>query len=128
MLPHILIDRNAAIGPLPRRRVRTNQQHSHGGDDDDDSRNDKGDAPRDMWFQALGLDEGVEDGRHHEVSDAATGVAEAGSEGVGGADDVLVEEAGCPDLAWDEGAAEDADEEADGKDAGFICCAALGLC
>ena len=74
-----------------------------------------------MGGHVAGGDEGVEDRGHEEVSNAAAGVAEASSEGVGGADDVLVEEAGGPDLAGDEGAAEDADEEAEGEEAFDVC-------
>ena len=39
-------------------------------------------------------DQAVEDGGHEEVGDAAAGVAESAGQGVGGADDVFVKEAG----------------------------------
>ena len=70
-----------------------------------------------MWCQAGGGDEAVEDGGHDEVCHAAAGVTPAAGQGIGETDGVLVEEAGRPDLAGDEGAAEDADEEADGVEA-----------
>lgn len=40
------------------------------------------------------MDEGVEDGRHQEIGDASTGVTKAGSERIGRANDIFVEEAG----------------------------------
>ena len=57
------------------------------------------------------LDEGVKDGRHEKVCDASACVAEATCEGVGCADDVLVEEARRPYLTWNKAATENADEE-----------------
>ena len=76
------------------------------------------------------VDERVEDGRHQKIRDSSAGtkfdisyeyypnhnqvyhlLAEARGEGVACADDVLVEESGRPDLARDEAAAENTDEE-----------------
>lgn len=60
------------------------------------------------------MDQGVEDGRHQEVGDASTRITKAGSECVGCADDVLVEEAGRPDLAWYETTTQNTNEETEG--------------
>lgn len=57
--------------------------------------------------------EGVEDGRHDEVGYSTTRVAPSTCKRIGCSDDVLVEEAGGPDLTWDERATEDTDEESD---------------
>lgn len=50
-----------------------------------------------MWVNVLG--------------DASASIAKSSREGVGCADDLLVEEPGAPDLARNEGSAQDADEE-----------------
>jgi hypothetical protein len=57
--------------------------------------------------------ERVVNGRHGEVGDSSASVTETSSNGVGRADDVLVEEACRPYLAWYEAATEDADEESE---------------
>lgn len=102
-----------AVGPATGRGVGAEDDHGDGRRRDDDEGHDEGDAPGDVGGEAAVVDERVEDGGHEEVGDAAAGVAPAAGEGVGGADDVLVEEARRPDLARHEGAAEDADEEPD---------------
>jgi len=108
-----LLGVQVAVGPSTRRGVGAEDDHRDGRRRDDDEGHDEGDTPGDVGREAAGVDKRVEDGGHEEVGDAAAGVAPAASEGVGGADDVLVEEARRPDLAGHEGAAEDADEEAD---------------
>ena len=45
-----------------------------------------------MWCETSTLHERVEDGRHDEVGDTSTGIAETPSEGVGCSDNVLIEE------------------------------------
>jgi hypothetical protein len=57
-------------------------------------------------------DERVEDGRHDEVGDTATGVTPAPSKSVGSADNILVEVTRAPHLTRNEGGAENTDEEA----------------
>ena len=68
--------------------------------------------------------ERVVDGWHGEVGDATTCVSEAGGDGVGGANDVLVEEASGPYLARYETAAQDTDEEPEGVELVYIVCCA----
>lgn len=73
-----------------------------------------------MRLLVLVTDETVVDGGHDEVGDTATCITKATGESIGGTDNILVEEAGRPDLAGDEGAAKNADEEADGIQAGHV--------
>lgn len=56
--------------------------------------------------------ERVKDCGHDEVGDATTSVAPSTSQCVGGTDDVLVEEAGTPDLARHKSGTQHANEEA----------------
>ena len=65
--------------------------------------------------------ERVEYGRHEEVGDAPSRVTEAGGECISGADDVLVEEPGRPDLTRNESSTKDANKEAEGKEAFRVC-------
>ena len=66
-----------------------------------------------MRGEMLLLDKGVKDGGHEKVCNAPACVAEATCEGVGCADDVLVEEASRPYLTWNEASTENADEESE---------------
>ena len=77
-----------------------------------------------MFSETLLCDEGVVNGRHGEIGDASTSVTEAGGDGVGGANDVLVEEASGPYLARYETAAQDTDEEPEGVELVYIVCCA----
>ena len=116
----VLLGVQVALRPFPARRVRAEDEHGDGGGGDEDEGHDEGDAPGDVRGEPLVQDQAVEDGGHEEVGDAAAGVAETAGEGVGGPDDVFVEEARRPDLAGYEGAAEDADEEAQGHQPGYV--------
>lgn len=53
----------------------------------------------------------VEDGRHQEVGDATASIAKTTSEGIGSTNNILVEEAGRPDLTRNEAATENAHKE-----------------
>lgn len=114
---HVGLDSLLALRPLAGGAVVAEDEHADGDGNDQDEGDDKGDAPGDVGSQLLVGDERVKDGRHDKVGDAATGVAPAGGQGVGGTDDVLVKEGGGPDLAGDKGTAEDTDEEAQGNEA-----------
>ena len=111
---HVLVNGLAALGPFPCRCVGADKEHGNCGDYNEDARDDKSDAPRGMCGLVLAVHKAVVDGRHHEVRDAAPSIPEARRQGIGGPDDILVEEARRPDLAWHKGAAEDPDEKADG--------------
>ena len=58
----------------------------------------------------------------YSLSNATTRVTPTTNEGVGGSDDVTVEESSGPDLAWDKGSAKNTDEETDSVEAGCIVC------
>lgn len=58
-------------------------------------------------------DKRVENGGHEEVRDATPCITPTAGEGVGRADNILVEEDRGPDLAGHKGATEDTDEEVD---------------
>lgn len=100
-----------ALAPFAGRCVGAADQQRYCGDGDADERDDEGDAPGDMRCQPTILDEAIEDGGHKEVCDATTSIAESSSEGVCGTDNVLVEEAGGPDLTRDKATSQDANEE-----------------
>ncbi|EGX94031.1 hypothetical protein CCM_02302 [Cordyceps militaris CM01] len=109
---HVLVDALLALLPGADGRVRAQQQHAEGAGHQAHERHDKGDAPRRRRAEPLAGDERVKDGGHDEVGDAAAGVAPAAGEGVCGADDVLVEEAGAPHLARHKRGPEHPQEEA----------------
>lgn len=98
------------LRPLARRGVGAQEQHGYAGGDGYDKRDDEGETPRDAVRVAPG-DEGVEDGGHDEVRDAASRVSPPSRQRVGAPHDVLIEETGRPDLARHERSAEDADEK-----------------
>ena len=106
-----------AVCPFAGWGVGAEDEHRGGGGCDDDEGDDEGHAPGDVCREMLLLDKGVEDGGHEEVCDASACVAEAACEGVGCADDVLVEEASGPYLTWNKAAAEDTDEESKSQEA-----------
>ena len=91
-----------ALRPLPGRRVRADEDHGNGRGCDNDKGHDEADAPGDMGTKSTGNNERIKDGRHEEVGDAASRITEAGGEGIGGTDNVLVEEASRPDLTGHE--------------------------
>lgn len=107
----VLLHGEMTLAPLAGWGVRAQDQHANGGDGDADEGNDEGNAPGDVWSEALICDEAVENGGHEKVCDASSCIAETASQGIGGTNDVLVEEASGPDLTWDEAATQNADEE-----------------
>jgi hypothetical protein len=100
-----------ALRPFSGRGVRAQHdkkcRHGH----DQDAGNDKGDSPSHVRSEPLLGHERVVDGWHGEVGNSSACVTKASSDGVGRADDVLVEEACGPYLARYEAATKDADEE-----------------
>lgn len=111
MVGEVALNLKVAIGPFAIGGVGAKDDHRDSGDCDDDERDDEGDTPGDMRGKILFMDERVEDGGHEEVGYAPTGVSEASCERVGCADDVFIEEASRPDLAWNETATKNANEE-----------------
>ena len=67
-----------------------------------------------MRGEMLVLDKGIKDGGHEKVCDASACVAKATCEGVGRADNILVEEASRPYLTWNKAATKDTNEESKG--------------
>ena len=102
-----------AVCPFARRGVGAEDQHGGGGGCDHDEGDDEGHTPGDMCGKMLVLYKGVKDGRHKKVCDASTCVTEATCEGVGCADDVLVEEASRPYLTWNKATTKDTNEESE---------------
>jgi hypothetical protein len=100
-----------AFRPLSGGRIGTEQDEEGCYTYDQDSWDDEGDSPSDVGGEPLLGHERVVDGRHGEVGDASSGIAEAGGDGVCCADYVLVEEASRPYLAWYKATAKDTDEE-----------------
>ena len=98
-------------------RVIGDEEDGDAGHEADEGGDDGNGAPGHLGGHA-GLEKGEEDGSHDELGDAATEVAPATDEGVGGTDDLLGEHAGGPVLAHDEGAADEADEETEDDEAG----------
>jgi len=90
-----------AFRPLASRAVVRKEEHKCSSRYNEDTWNDKGDSPCSVRSQAT-LDKAVENGRHGEVGDTASRVAKTTSDGISGADDVLVEESSAPYLAGDE--------------------------
>lgn len=99
--------------PLAHGRVLAEEEEGEAAGDQADQGHDKGDAPRLAGAVSPPVNQRVVNSGHDEVSDTTTGIAPASGEGIGGADNVLVEPAGAPHLAWHKGPAEDADEEPD---------------
>ncbi len=102
---------NHSLTPLAIGSVGAKQEQGQASRYESDERYEEGETPR-RAGKITHVDERVVHGRHDKVGDTATGIAEAAGERVGRPDDVLVEEAGGPNLAGHEGPAQDADEEA----------------
>lgn len=64
-----------------------------------------------MRCESLVGHKAVENGGHEEVCDASSSVAKATSQGIGGANNVLIEEARRPDLTWDKATSQDPNKE-----------------
>lgn len=88
----VLLHVELPLAPFAHGGVGAEQQQRHAREEKRNQRDNERQAPGLVGRMAMG-DEGVEHRGHDEVSDAAAGVAPATREGVGGADDVLVEEA-----------------------------------
>lgn len=99
------------VVPAPHRGVRAEKEHGNTADEQTNERNDKGNPPCLGRAEALMSDERVKDGGHDEVSNTTAGVTPTTSQGVGGADNVLVEEASAPHLARDKGSTQDTNEK-----------------
>ena len=108
-----------SVLPLSSWAILACEENTHSDGCDDDEWNNECDSPGDVRSKSLILDKRIEDSGHDEVSDSTTRVTPTTSQGVRCPDDVLVEEAGGPDLTRDEGSTEDTDEEAKHDDAGW---------
>lgn len=111
ILVQVFLELLRPLFPTSEGRVRAEEYHAESTSDQANEGHDKGDSPCLGRSHALGSNKGVEDGWHDEVGDAAAGVAPSPRESIGCADNVLVEEAGAPDLAWDKRCSEDTNEE-----------------
>ena len=116
MFSQIMLGGEVAFAPFSCRGVGTNQQHHDGGGNDDDEWDNESHSPCLVGRQTGLVDEGVEDGRHQEVCDPSSSVAEACSERVARANDVLVEKSSRPYLARHKATAKDTDEETESQE------------
>lgn len=112
----ILGDVLLALAPLANRRVLSEEQQRNASNNQHDQRHDERQPPGLVHGVAAGA-QGVVDGRHDKVRDAAAGVAPAARKRIRGADNILIKKAGGPHLTRHEGPAQDADEKADGVQA-----------
>ena len=97
--------------PFACRSVGAQQQHEDGRGSDQDEWNHEGNTPRFVRSEVVSVNKRIIDGRHNKVGDTTTGVAQTTSEGIGRANDILVEETSAPYLTGNEAATKDADEE-----------------
>lgn len=111
VLAEVVINGVQAVFPATKRGVGAEEEQASCDNEDEDTRDNKVDTPGDVGPLVLVSDEGVVNGRHDEVGNTSTSVTETGSDGVGGTDNVLVEEPSHPYLARNERTTEDTDEE-----------------
>lgn len=97
----ILLDVRVPLAPLADRRIRAKEQHGSTGEKEHDQRDNEGQSPGLVLRMAVG-DEGIIHGGHDKVGDAAACVAPASRKGIGGTDNILVEETRGPDEAGHE--------------------------
>lgn len=107
----MLVDGLHTLRPLSGRGVGAQQNKKCCNRDDQDTGDDKGYPPCHVLGKSLLGNERVVDSWHGEICDTASSVAKASSDGVGGTNDVLVEEACRPHLTWHKATTKDADEE-----------------
>jgi hypothetical protein len=88
----VLLDGKVTLRPFTGRGVRAEDEHSNGDSGDEYEWYDKRHSPCQVRSQVLVLDEGIKDSRHDKVSDSTTRVAPPRCEGVGGPNNVFVEE------------------------------------
>lgn len=113
-----------AIAPFAGRSVRAADYQSDRDHGDANEWNNEIDPPSNMRPQSV-ADKAIEDSRHQKICDTSSGVTEASCQGVRSTDNVLVEEAGRPDLTWDEAASQYTNEETEDHQA---CSTVHGPC
>ena len=113
-----------ALRPLAGGSIRAQQNQKRRDGHNQDTRDNERDPPGHVWSESLLLYEGVVDGWHGKVGNAAASISEASSNGVCSANNVLVEEACRPDLARHEATTKNADEESQRIQlVHIVCCA-----
>ena len=81
-----------AVRPFAGGCVGAEEKHADGGGCNQDERDNESDTPGHMWRETSACHERVENGRHDEVGDASTCIAETPSERVGCSNYVLIKE------------------------------------
>lgn len=102
--------RGMSLVPVPSRCVFAQKHKTYSDEDDQNARYDERYAPCLVARQSV-VDERLVHRRHDEVRDATTQVTQTAGQSIRGTDDVLVEEACRPYLAWYETTTKDTDEE-----------------
>lgn len=109
------------IGPFTSGGIIAAEEEGQGNSGNQNTRNNEGYTPSNVAGKALVRHERSVDGRHDEVCDTTTGVTKTSGQGVGGADDVLVVETGCPYLARYERATKNTNEESENIETSGTC-------
>lgn len=101
---------DVALAPAAGWGVGAEEDESDASGEDHGEWHQEGETPSLALGVSVG-DKGIVHCGHDEVGQAAAGIAKTPGQGIRSAHDILVEEAGGPNLAGDEGASENADEE-----------------
>jgi len=91
MTDEVLFCGEMTLTPFSCRGIRAEDDHCDSGSSNNDKRNNKRNPPGYIVRETLSLHQRIKDGRHEEICDSPTSVAQATSQGIGGAYDVLVE-------------------------------------
>lgn len=109
----VLLHSKMAVAPLPSWCVLAAKDESNGDSSNQDEWNDECDSPCNVSAEVLLADKRIEDGWHDEEGNPTACVTEASCEGVGCADNVLVEESSGPHLARHKRTTEYTNEKSD---------------
>ena len=111
MLGEILLGAEVTLAPFASWCIWAADQEGSSDRDDADERYDESDTPRDMGREMLIRHQRIENGGHQKVGHSSSSIPETSSEGVGGTDNVLVEEASGPYLARHKRATQNTNKE-----------------
>lgn len=108
----ILLGMEVAICPLARRRILAQEEETHTTAEQADDGHDEGQPPSLARGVATCMNKRVVNCGHDEVGDSTTSVTPAARQGIGGSNNILIEESSTPHLAGNESGTENTDEEA----------------